>query len=130
MAFSYTSGSTANADRVRFEIGDTDINRALFDDAEIADLLVQESDNVLASAAHGCEILAVRFARDFDFTADGSSFKKSTVSGMYAKRARSLRGRGGTTVIVPRRIDGYSDDINSDAVDATVGADFDRGTFG
>ena len=119
MAFTYTPGATADADRVRFELGDTNSSRALFDDAEIADLLAQESDNVLAAAAHGCEILAVRFARDYDFSADGSSFKKGSVSGMYAKRARSLRSRGPTTVIAPRRVDGYSQTIDSDEVTAT-----------
>ena len=74
MAFTYTKGSTANRDRVRLEIGDTDEDRALFEDAELDDLLVQEG-SVLLAAAHACEALAVRFARDFDFTADGASFR-------------------------------------------------------
>jgi hypothetical protein len=116
MAFTYTAGSTADRDRIRFEIGDTALDRKLFDDEELDDLLVQDT-TVLRSAAHACEILAIRFARDFDFTADGHSFHKSQVSEHYMKLARRLRSRErGTTVMVPRRIDGYSDDIDSDEV--------------
>ena len=37
MAFSYTEGSTADRDRVRLEIGDTDSDRVLFQDAELDD---------------------------------------------------------------------------------------------
>ena len=39
MAFSYTEGSSADRDRVRLEIGDTDSGRALFQDAELDDFL-------------------------------------------------------------------------------------------
>jgi hypothetical protein len=129
VAFTYTAGSTADRDRLRFEIGDTDIDRALFDNEELDDLLVQDTA-VLAAAAHACEILAVRFSRDFDFTADGHTFRKSTIATMYAKMAARLRARAlGTSVVVPRRIDGYSDDIDSDEVAVNSGAGFDRGSF-
>ena len=118
MAFNYTPGSTADADRVRLNLGDTDENRNLFDDAEIGDLLSQESDSVDGAVALGAEILALRFARDFDFTADGSSFKKSTVSKAYSDLALKHRALArGTGVIVALRADGYSDDIKSDEVD-------------
>lgn len=130
MAFSYTAGSTADRDRVRLEIGDTDSSRALFSDAELDDLLVQES-GVLAASARACEILSVRFARDYDFSADGSSFRKSSVAQMYATMAHRLRARArGTTVIMPRRKDGYSDDVNSDEATVTgTNTDFERGRF-
>ena len=42
MAFTYTAGSTADRDRVRLEIGDTDADRVLFQDAELDDFLAQE----------------------------------------------------------------------------------------
>ena len=35
MAFSYTAGSTADRDRVRLEIGDTDEERILFQDLSL-----------------------------------------------------------------------------------------------
>jgi hypothetical protein len=93
------------------------VTRILFEDAELDDILIQESDTVLAAAARACEMLAVRFARDFDFSADGASFHKSTISAHYQKMAQRLRVRAtGTVVVMPRRIDGYSNDINSDEV--------------
>ena len=89
MAFSYTEGSSADRDRVRLEIGDTDSSRALFQDAELDDFLSQEGDNVMASSA----------------------------TLMYQKLARRLRNRArGTTTVVPRRKDGYSVYTDSDEV--------------
>jgi hypothetical protein len=43
MAFSYTAGSTADRDRVRLEIGDTDEDRILFQDAELDDFLAKKA---------------------------------------------------------------------------------------
>ena len=130
MAFTYTAGSTADRDRVRLEIGDTDADRILYQDAELDDILVQEG-SVMGAAARACETLAVKFARDFDFTADGSQFKKSQVAAMYEKMAKRLRARArGTTTVMPERHDAYSDDIKSD--EATVGSpglDWDRGRW-
>lgn len=119
MAFSYTKGSTAIRDRVRLELGDTDESRVLFEDAELDDLIVQET-NVYPTAARACEILAVRFARDFDFTADGANFRKSSISMAYQKLANRLRARGrGTAVVMPQRVDGYSQITPSDDVTRT-----------
>jgi len=129
VAFNYTEGSTADLDRLRLEIGDTDPNRARFSDAELDDILVQETD-VLPSAARAFEILANRTAGDFDFTADGTSFRKGSVSDRYAKMAKRLRARArGTTAVMPVRKDAYSGDVSSE--EATVGGsvNFDRGRF-
>lgn len=120
MAFTYDSESTSDRNRVRDEIGDIFTKRALFDDAQIDDLLTLESDNVLAAAARGCERLATRFARDFDFTADGTSLRRSSVSAMYAKRARALRASAGTGVVDAQRVDGYSQNIGSSDVSVTT----------
>jgi hypothetical protein len=135
MAATYTAGSTANRDRLRLLIGDAPVGgggfkgdeNADFQDSELDDILVQESDNLNLSGALALEILASRKARDFDFTADGSSFKKSSVPAMLMKRARQLRMRGrGVSVVMPQRVDGYSSDVASDAVNASGGGDFDR----
>ena len=118
MAFTYTAGSTANRDRLRSEIGDTNVDRKLFDDEELDDILVLEV-TLIPAAARACERLATRFARDFTFSADGSSFNKETVTEHYAKEGRRLRALArGTSVIPGRRKDGYSDDINSDEVNS------------
>ena len=109
MAFSYTAGSTADRDRVRLEIGDTDEDRILFQDAELDDFLSQEGNSILGSAARACETLAIRFARDFTFTADGASFQKGNVTQMFMNQAKRLRRQArATTTVMPRRVDGYS----------------------
>ena len=117
MAFTYTAGSTADRDRVRLEIGDTDEDRALFQDAELDDFLSQEGSSILGSAARACETLAVRFARDFSFSADGASFQKGNITQMFMAQAKRLRRQArGTAVVVPRRVDGYSVYTDSDEV--------------
>ena len=119
MAWTYTAGSTSTRNRVRLEIGDTTEARALFSDEELDDIIVQETD-VYPSAARACEMLATRFAREFDFSADGASFRKSSVASMYQAMARRLRARGhGVTVVVPRRVGGYSQTTPSDDVTAS-----------
>ena len=129
MAFNYTEGSTADRDRLRLEIGDTDANRARFSDAELDDILVQES-TVLSSAARAFEILANRTAGDFDFTADGTSFKKGSVSDRYMKLAKRLRARAkGTTTVMPLRQDAYSDSVSSEEATVSGRVSFDRGRF-
>lgn len=131
MAFTYVKGSTADRNRLRLLIGDTDASRPLFEDAELDDLLSQEGDSINGSAAAACEILAIRYSRDFDFSADGASFSKSQVAKMYSERARLLRARDrGTTVIMPQRKDAYSDDIGADEADVGGKLDFDRGSLG
>ena len=131
MAFSYTAGSTADRDRVRLEIGDTDSDRVLFQDAELDDFLSQEGDSVLKSAARACETLAVRFSRDFSFSADGASFQKGQVAQMYMTQAKRLRRKAsGTTTVMPRRKDGFSVYTDSDEVTGLNILDSGTGQFG
>lgn len=119
MTWTYTQGSTTVRNRVRLEIGDTDSDRALFSDEELDDIIVQET-NVYPSAARACEILAVRFSRDFNFSADGASFQKGSVAQMYRDMAKRLRARArGTTVVMPQRVDGYSQTTPSHDVTRT-----------
>ena len=131
MAFSYTAGSTADRDRVRLEIADTDESRALFQDAEIDDFLAQEGDSVLKAAARACETLSMRFARDFDFTADGATFRKSQQHAHYASEAKRLRRKAqGSTTIMPRRQDGYSVYTDSDEVTGLNSLDSGTSNYG
>ena len=121
MAFTYTDGGTGNRNRVRLEIGDTDPATALFSDAEIDDLLSQEGDAVLKAAARCCEVLAVRYARRVDFTADGASVRASQYAEMYRKMGGELRRRAeGTATIGTTRGDGFSDDVETDDVSGTA----------
>ena len=131
MAFSYTAGSTADRDRVRLEIGDTDEDRILFQDAELDDFLTQEGNSILGSAAMACETLATRFARDFTFTADGASFQKGNITQMYMNQAKRLRRQArATTTVMPRRVDGYSVYTDSDEVTGLNILDSGTGQYG
>ena len=131
MAFSYTAGSTADRDRVRLEIGDTDEDRILFQDAELDDFLAQEGNSILGSAARACETLATRFARAFTFTADGASFQKGNITQMYMNQAKRLRRQArATTTVMPRRVDGYSVYTDSDEVTGLNILDSGTGQYG
>ena len=131
MAFSYTAGSTADRDRVRLEIGDTDESRVLFQDAELDDFISQEGNSILGAAARACETLAVKFARDFTFSADGASFQKGTVTQMFMAQAKRLRRQArATTTVMPRRVDGYSVYTDSDEVTGLNILDSGTGQFG
>ena len=131
MAFSYTAGSTADRDRVRLEIGDTDEERVLFQDGELDDFLSQEGNSILGSAARACETLAVRFARDFTFSADGASFQKGSVTQMFMNQAKRLRRQArATTTVMPRRVDGYSVYTDSDEVSGLNILDSGTGMYG
>ena len=116
MGFTYTKGGTGDKDRTRLQIQDVFEDRPLFDDAEIEDFLAIEG-GVNGAVALAAETLVARFSRDFDFTADGSSFRKSTVVMNYERLARRFRAKDrGVAVRVPTRVDGYSSDIDSDEV--------------
>ena len=112
--FTYEDGGTSVRNRVRLLIGDTTEAEALFSDAELDDMVTRET-SVDATAALACETLAIRFARQFDFSADGSSFHASQKSAAYKILGRQFRARArGTTVVMPQRVDGYSQTIPSD----------------
>ena len=131
MAFSYTAGSTADRDRVRLEIGDTDEGRILFQDAELDGFLTQEGNSLLGASARACETLAVKFARDFTFSADGASFQKGSVTQMFMAQAKRLRRQArATTTVMPRRVDGYSVYTDSDEVTGLNILDSGTGQYG
>ena len=131
MAFSYTAGSTADRDRVRLEIGDTDEDRSLFQDAELDDFLSQEGNSILGASARACETLAVKFARDFTFSADGAAFQKGSVTQMFMAQAKRLRRQArATTTVMPRRGDGYSVYTDSDEVTGLNILDSGTGQYG
>ena len=103
----------------------------MFQDAELDDFLSQEGNSILGSAARACETLAVRFARDFSFSADGASFQKGNITQMFMAQAKRLRRQArGATVVVPRRVDGYSGYTDSDEVTGLNILDSGTGMFG
>lgn len=115
MAFTYDL--TTLVGKVRFEIGDTVEDEALFTDEEITYKLTEHGEVVLATAAALCDVLAVRFARDYDFKWKDQEFKRSQRAKHFADLGAQLRtripGNEGLSVIETGRIDGYSQDIDA-----------------
>ncbi len=100
-------------DRLRLQIGDTDVSAPLFTDDELDAFLDEQNGSLLLAAAEACDVLATRFAFEFDFDAlDQKSFKKSQRARAYADRAVALRERAqseaGVSVQKVVRRDGYS----------------------
>lgn len=103
-------------DRVRLEIGDTTVAAPLFTDTEIETVLAERAGDVFLTSADLCDILATRFAADFDFKWKDGDFKKGSRSAQYAARATALRARsagGGLASIPVTRVDGYSQDLST-----------------
>ncbi len=108
-------------DKVRLEIGDTDAAAPLFNDDELDYIIASRADNVLLAAADACDMLATRFARDYDFEWQGAGesargkFTRSQMSKAFTDRAAAIRQRagGGLGVIQTTRVDGYSEDISN-----------------
>lgn len=106
---------TTDLDKFRLEIGDTDSTAPLFNDDEAEYFLDRRAGNVLQAAADACEALARKFARQFDFSEDGQSFKRSQMAAAYRQMAKDLRSRasGGVSTASFTRVDGYSEDIDA-----------------
>lgn len=98
MTFTYSSTSiTTDLAKVRLEIGDTDSTDPLFTDEEIAVFLAAEV-TVLKAAARACEVQSRKYARDFNWDADGDKVDRTSRAKHYADLAVALRRRAGGTV--------------------------------
>ena len=84
----------AALDRVRAKIGDTDNTDYLLTDAEIQAHIADWPDNLDLAAANAAEAIAAKYARDFNFQADGQSFNRRERVLHYMDLSKSLR-RGG-----------------------------------
>jgi len=95
VTFSYSGDPTDSAkDEIRFMISDTDSSRPLLSDEEIA--YVHGKWDVLygsttLEAAVCCEIIAGKFAREVNVSADGVSVGLGDLQGKYEMLATSLR---------------------------------------
>lgn len=111
------SAITTARDKVRTAIGDTDPSAPLVYDEELDVYLADYSSNVLKTSAAVCDMLAVKFARYYDFDTDGQSFKRSQMSKAYAELAKVLKNRAtGLATLDTTRVDGYSTDVETSAV--------------
>lgn len=122
-----------SGDRVRLEIGDTDTTSPLFSDLEITTILSERADDILLTAADLCDMLATRFAADFDFKWKDGDFKKGSRSASYAARASALRARiagGGIASIPIVKVDGYSQDTSTRDTSRSTVTGIERSPFG
>jgi hypothetical protein len=114
------SGDPANnaTDRVRFEIGDTNMSAALLTDAEIAFLLA-EYPAVMIAAANGAEQIAARYAGKVDSKSGGVSKSSSQLATHYRTLADDLRGRAAINSPALPYVGGLSKQEKVDDANAT-----------
>lgn len=94
MTWTYTPGSSAPVDRVRFLIADTKDIRPIFQDEEIQDLLVMERNRVYAAAALALETMASDQAYVLKVVShNGISTNGPSVSAELRNRAAVLRAK-------------------------------------
>lgn len=102
-AFTYdASDLSTDLGRVRFELGDTDPADPIFSDGEIQYKL-DEHGSVLIASAELATAAYAKYARGYDFTTDGQSFKRSQRVQHYLELAVQLRYRasgGGALSVV------------------------------
>lgn len=128
MTFTYNSASiTTDLAKVRMTIGDTNSADALLTDEEIAALIEIEGSTagVTRWAARCCEAIATKFARDFNFTADGTTVDKGDRAKAYREMAVALRAQsgGGLGVVQTRHDDGWQANRGVTAADVSTTAE-------
>jgi hypothetical protein len=99
MAFTYSDALTANADIIRFNLGDTKEgagprpDKTNFSDAEIAYLLSSEANNT-AATARGFEVLAAEWtAFALSEREDNTQFDAKETADKFAKLADRWRAK-------------------------------------
>lgn len=97
MAYTYDLSTTIGL--VRLEIQDTDEDHVILQDAEINALITAEGSDVLKSAARCCEVIARKYAQDFNWQADGDSVDRVARARQYREMAAELRKRAGGIVV-------------------------------
>lgn len=95
MTWTYTSNpQDVELDALRLEIGDTDQSYPLLQDEEINYLQAQES-GFFAAAAHCCEVISAKLAREADRSMGPVQVSLSQQSKGYAEQAKRLRKKAG-----------------------------------
>lgn len=92
MTWTYNTALTANKDKVRFLVGDTDQTDQLVQDEEIAFTLTSEG-NVFSAAALVAETLSGKFSNAVDKSIGDLKLKLGQRSERFAELAKSLRRR-------------------------------------
>ena len=102
MAFTYSEALTTDRDKVRFRIGDTQLDvgprpdKRNFSDAEITFVISEESDQVNGAIAHCFEILASEWSSYALSEKEGEvQFDAKEVAENYRKQAEDWREKPG-----------------------------------
>lgn len=129
MALTYNPALSTNRDKVRFHIRDTTSGSGPlpsggnFSDQEIDGMITIEGSWQRAVAGL-CETLAMEYARLVETWVGPRKETLSDIAKAFEVRAKALRAQhgypgGGAYTVGVTRVDGYSDDVTSDDVDAT-----------
>lgn len=94
---------SADRDRVRLLVGDTNEDDPLLYDDEIDAFIERQKvvmddalvTNLPAAAADAAGAIAAKFAREFNFAEDGQRFDRAQKVGHYTALERTLRARSG-----------------------------------
>ncbi len=116
---------TADRDKLRLALGDRDSTNYIFNDDELDSFLADES-TVAAATLAAARAAEMTFARAYDFETDGQKFSRSQMAKAFATIVGRLESRGVTTTtdsattgistLSSTRIDGYSQEIDSEEV--------------
>jgi hypothetical protein len=108
---------TSDRDKVRLKVGDTDTADPLLFDDEI-DALLADEGSVTRAAIAAARAIAAKFARGYTFQTDGQRFNRAERVAHYRQLAKDLATEAGITTHATTRVDGYSDDVDYQDVEA------------
>lgn len=91
----------SNLTRVRRLIGDSDSSDYLLSDADIVEILTDNSDNVNAAAAEAARAIAAQLARNEDISINESSLRGGSAYQQYIALAEKLEKRAATANAIP-----------------------------
>ncbi len=116
---------TSDRDKLRLAIGDTDTTNYLFADDE-CDSFLSDEGTVAAATLAAARAAEMKLARSYDFETDGQKFARSQMAKAFATIVARLESKGVTTTadstttgistLSSTRIDGYSQEIDSEEV--------------
>ena len=112
--------SASTQDKVRFLIGDTNEDKGLVTDSEIAWALSEEGDNAYRAAALVCDAVASLKAQEADMSVGDLKISASQIATNYTAKARTLRSQA-----LRRGVSIHAGGISVDRKD-TVEDDSDR----
>lgn len=96
MGTNYDLPIVKDRDKVRFLIGDTNMDRPFLEDDEIAHSLSLGSDNILRSSAYACDAIAAKLIRDNSISVQGITISRSLSADGFKNLAREYRKRAST----------------------------------